>query len=88
MQEIKSTSQKPRWMVFLLRFSQKLICTVKTAEHLTLEINPLLSQTVLLVFFYQVFSLLLAFLDSNIKHLFLSTVSTVKEKMPWFNSPP
>lgn len=55
MKKIKSISQKPGWMVFLFRFSQTLIYTVKTAEHLTLEINLLLSQIVLLVFSYQVF---------------------------------
>lgn len=92
MQKIKSISQKPGWMVFLLRFCQKLIYTVKTAEHLTLEINLLLSQIVLLVFSYKVFSILLAFLDLNIKDFLSSCRATsqhyLKEKMHWFNSPP
>lgn len=48
MQKIISISQKPEWMVFLLRCSGKLIGIVKMAEHLTLEINLLLNQLVLL----------------------------------------
>ena len=90
LQKIKSISQRSGWMVFLLRFFQKLICTVKTAEHLTLEINLLFSQIVLLAILVPSFSPLACFPTFKCKRIFLPTqepVNTMLErKMCWFNS--
>lgn len=68
----------------------EIICTVKTAEHLTLEINLLLSQIVLLAILVPSFLPLACFPTFKGKRIFLPTqepVNTMLErKMCLFNS--
>lgn len=66
MQKIKSISQRSDGWSFA-EILLEIICTVKT-EHLTLEINLLLSQIVLLAILYQVFTSA-CFLHSKEKNL-------------------